>query len=104
MYLTGFARDDKAFFESEKNVKHTLGYVWNFVNVNTLVLEDPSGEIYDGYTVFLHKCTNRLSDSCRLWALCLRHHDEWHECCDLFYVTFRSRKWSEKQELARIKC
>jgi hypothetical protein len=26
-------------------------------------------------------------------------HDEWHECCDLCYVTFRSRKWSEKQEL-----
>jgi hypothetical protein len=63
MYFTHFARDDKAFFESEKNVQHTLGYMWNFVNVKTLVLEDPSGEIYDGYTVFLRKCTNQLSNS-----------------------------------------
>jgi hypothetical protein len=99
MYFTCFARDDKAFFKSEKNVQHTLGYMWNFVNVNTLVLEDPSGEIYDGSTVFLCKCMNQLSNSCQLWALCLRHHEEWHECCNLCYVTFRSRKWSEKQEL-----
>jgi hypothetical protein len=94
----------KPFLKVRRMSSILLGMCGTFVNVNTLVLEDPSGEIYDGYTVFLHKCTNWLSDSCRLWALCLRHHDEWHECCDLCYVTFRSMKRSEKQELARIKC
>lgn len=98
-YFTRFVKDENAFYGSQKNVGQTLGHAWQFANVDTLVLEDPSGGSYDGSTVFLRKCMHRLSSSCRLWAIRQRLRGEWHECCDACYEIYKKRKQIEKQNL-----